>query len=206
MSAVHSIGAALLLAAVAASAPAQTPAAPPAPARPAAPAQPATPPQLPAPAAPATPAQPAFDVQVVTAPAVHAIVLPMKGSYMQHPDAFGRLGTFLTGHNVKPEGPIFARYYSDPSVGEANLVWEVGIAVPAGTTAEAPFEVKDIPSALTAVHAHQGALEELGSAWGTMIQWVTTNGYQMAGPPTQVFKGDMMSGPPQVEMQVPVAK
>ena len=197
MSVVHSIGAALLLAAVAAGASAQTPAAPPAPAKPAAPAQPA---------APAAPAQPAFDVQVVTAPAVHAIVLPMKGSYMQHPEAFGRLGTFLTGHNVKPGGAMFARYYSDPSVGEANLVWEVGVAVPAGTTAEAPFEVKDIPSTLTAVHAHEGALEELGSAWGTMIQWVTANGYQMAGPPTQVFKGDMMSGPPQVEMQVPVTK
>ena len=162
--------------------------------------------QSPAAAAPPPQAKPAFEVQVATVEAIHAVVLPMKGSYMQHPDAFGRLGTFLTGHNVKPEGPIFARYYSDPSVGEANLVWEVGIAVPAGTTAEAPFEVKDIPSALTAVHAHQGALEELGSAWGTMIQWVTTNGYQMAGPPTQVFKGDMMSGPPQVEMQVPVAK
>ena len=39
-----------------------------------------------------------------------------------------------------------------------------------------------------------------------MIQWVTTNGYQPAGPATQVFKGDMMSGPPQVEMQMPVAK
>lgn len=204
MSAVHSIGAALLLAAVAASASAQTPAAPPAPAKPAAPAQPAAPAPPAQPAAP--PAQSAFDVQVVTTPAIHAIVLPMKGSYQQHPEAFGRLGTFLSGRNVKPEGPIFGRYYSDPSVGEANLVWEVGVAVPAGTTAEAPFEVKDIPSALTAVHAHQGALEELGSAWGTMIQWVTTNGYRVAGPPTQVFKGDMMSGPPQIEMQVPVAK
>jgi DNA gyrase inhibitor GyrI len=197
MSVVHSIGAAVLLAAVAAGASAQTPAAPPAPAKPAAPAQPA---------APAAPAQPAFDVQVVAAPAVHAIVLPMKGSYMQHPEAFGRLGTFLTGHNVKPGGAMFARYYSDPSVGEANLVWEVGVAVPAGTTAEAPFEVKDIPAATTAVHAHQGALEDLGPAWGSFVQWVISNGYQPAGPATQVFKGDMMSGPPQVEMQMAIAK
>ena len=65
---------------------------------------------------------------MVTAPAAHAIVLPMKGSYMQHPDAFGRLMGAVSTRGLTPAGPIFARYFSDPSVGEANLVWEVGCA------------------------------------------------------------------------------
>jgi len=184
MSARHSIGALVLLGALAVSAAAQTPATP---------------------AQPATPA-PAFDVQVITTPAVHAVMLPMKGSYLQHQAAFERLGAFLSGRGVNPTGPIFGRYFSDPSVGEANLVWEVGIPVPAGTTAEAPFEVKDIPATLVAVHTHQGALEELGTAWGSMIQWVMTNGYQPVGPATQVYKGDMAAGPLQVEMQFAVQK
>jgi effector-binding domain-containing protein len=166
-----------------------------------------TPPAAPAkPAAPAPPAAPAFEVRVVTAPAAHAIVLPMKGSYMQHPDAFGRLMGAVSTRGLTPAGPIFARYFSDPSTPEADLAWEVGVPVAAGATAEAPFEAKDIPATLVAVHTHQGAMEELGTAWGSMIQWVMSNGYQPVGPATQVFKGDMTAGMPQVEMQLPVQK
>jgi effector-binding domain-containing protein len=167
---------------------------------------PAAPAAPPAPAVPAVPAAPAFDVKVVDVPAVHAVVLPMKGSYMQHPDAFQRLGVFVSSRGLKAEGPIFGRYFSDPSVGEANLVWEVGIPVSGDAKAEPPFEVKDIPASLTAVHVHGGAMDELGNAWAAFVQWVMTNGYQPAGPATQVFKGDMTAGEPQVEMRLPVQK
>jgi hypothetical protein len=61
-------------------------------------------------------------VQVKDIEAAHAVVLPMKGSYMQHPDALGRLGGYLGGRGITPSGPPFGRYFSDPSVGEANLV------------------------------------------------------------------------------------
>ena len=193
MSSRSSIAALVLLAAANAAVAAQTP-----PASPAAPAAPAVPP----PSAPA----PAFEVRVVTAPAQHAIVLPMKGSYLQHPDAFGRLMGAVSAKGLAPAGPIFARYFSDPSTPEADLVWEVGVPVAAGATAEAPFEAKDIPQAQVAVHVHEGPMEALGAAWGSMIQWITTNGYQPAGPPAQVFKGDMSAGMPQVEMQMPVQK
>jgi effector-binding domain-containing protein len=197
MSAVHSIGVALALTALAAGASAQTPAAPAQPAKPVAPA---------APAAPAPPAAPAFDVKVVDMPAVRAVVLPMKGSYMQHPDAFQRLGVFVSSRGLKADGPIFGRYFSDPSVGEANLVWEVGIPVSGEVKAETPFEVKEIPASLTAVHVYEGSMEEIGNAWGAFVQWVMTNGYTPAGPATQLFKGDMTAGEPQVEMRLPVRK
>jgi hypothetical protein len=95
---------------------------------------------------PAAPAAP--ETEVVQTEAIHAVVLPMKGSYMQHPQAFERLGSFLAGQGVTPTAPPFARYFSDPSVGEANLEWEVGFPGPADLTAEAPFEIKDIPATL----------------------------------------------------------
>jgi DNA gyrase inhibitor GyrI len=148
MSITRSIGALAVLAGLAVGASAQQPAAPPA-------------------AAP--PAKPAFDVQVTTVAAVHAVVLPMKGSYMQHPDAFARLGGYLSGRGVTPSGPAFGRYFSDPAVGEANLVWEIGFPVPAGVTVEAPFEIRDLPAASCAVHVHRGPMEELGPAWGSLI-------------------------------------
>jgi effector-binding domain-containing protein len=149
-------------------------------------------------------AKPAPDIKVVTTEPIHALVLPMKGSYSQHPTAFQRLGSSLAGRNVAPLGPAFGRYFSDPAVGEENLVWEVGFPVPAGVTAEAPFEIKDVPATLAAVHVHRGPMEELGTAWTELVQWAFANGYQPQVPAVQVFLGE----PPafQVEMRLPVQK
>jgi effector-binding domain-containing protein len=157
------------------------------------------------PPAAAPPAKPAFEVQVTTVEAVHAVVLPMKGSYMQHPDAFARLGGYLSGRGVMPSGPPFGRYFSDPAVGEANLVWEIGFPVPAGVTVEAPFEIRDLPAAPYAVHVHRGPMEDLGPAWGSLIGWVMGNGYQPVLPAMQVFKGDLAAAP-EVEMRIAVQK
>lgn len=184
MSVTRSIGALALLTGLAVSASAQPP---------------------PAPPAAAPPAKPAFEVQVTTVEAVHAVVLPMKGAYMQHPDAFARLGGYLSGRGVTPSGPPFGRYFSDPAVGEANLVWEIGFPVPAGVTVEAPFEIRDLPAAPYAVHVHRGPMEDLGPAWGSLIAWVMGNGYQPVLPAMQVFKGDLAAAP-EVEMRIAVQK
>jgi effector-binding domain-containing protein len=135
--------------------------------------------------------------------AVHAVVLPMKGSYMQHPEAFGKLGGYLAGRSIVPSGPTFGRYFSDPSVGEANLVWEIGMPVPAAvTTAEAPYEIRDLPAGSYAVHAYRGPMEEIGAAWGSLIEWVMSNGYQPVLPAMQIFRGDMTSS---FEMELRIA-
>jgi effector-binding domain-containing protein len=156
------------------------------------------------PPAPAPEPKPAPDIRVITTEPIHALTLWMKGSYAQHQSAFERLGAFLSGRGVAPAGAPFARYFSDPSVGEANLVWEVGFPVPAGVTAEAPFEIKDLPGTLAAVKVHRGPYEELATAWPGLVQWVLSNGYQPSGPPVQVFQGDPFA--PQVEMRLPVQK
>jgi DNA gyrase inhibitor GyrI len=198
MSPARSTGIFMLLAALAATTAAQQSANP---APQPKPAQPAAEPQAPAPQP-----KPAFEAKVVTTEAIHAVVLPMKGSYSQHPEAFARLAGFLSAHGVTPTGAPFGLYYSDPSVGEENLVWEIGFPVPAGVTAEAPFEIKDIPAALSAVHVHKGPMEELGNAWGEMMQWVFGNGYQPSVPAIQIFKGDLQAGAGEVEMRVAVQK
>jgi effector-binding domain-containing protein len=184
MSRVCSIGTLVALVALAASARAQQPSAP---------------------AAPAAPAKPAFDVELKTTQARHVVVLPVKGSYMQHPDAFGKLGGYLAGKKITPTGPAFGRYFSAPTVAEADLVWEVGFPVPAGVSVEPPYEIKDLPAELSAIHVHKGPLEELGPAWGSMMEWVIGKGYQPQSPVMQVFNGDMMSST-EVEMIVGLKK
>jgi len=200
MSIARSIGALVLFAALAVGVSAQQPPAPPPPPAPPAPAAPPADPAPPAP--PAPPAAPAFAVQVTNVEAVHAVVLPMKGSYMQHPDALGRLGGYLSGRGITPSGPAFGRYFSDPSVGEANLVWEIGFPIPAGVTVEAPFEIRDLPAAPYAVHVFKGSMDQIGSAWGSLIEWVMSNGYQPILPAMQVFKGDASTA---LEMELRIA-
>jgi effector-binding domain-containing protein len=167
----------------------------------AAPAQAAPAATTPAPAA----TTPAPEIKVVTTEPIHALVLPMKGSYTQHPEAFARLAAFFAGHGKAPAGVPFGVYYSDPAVGEANLVWEVGFPVAAGVTAEAPFVIKDIPGALTAVLVYKGPLEELAGGWSSLIQWTFANGYVPSGFAMQLFQGDPVASP-QLELRIPVQK
>jgi effector-binding domain-containing protein len=156
-------------------------------------------------APPPSAAQPAkaIEFKVVTVPAIHAVVLPMKGSYGQHPAAFERVDAFLSSHDLSRAQPLFARYHNDPSAGEANLVWEVGSPVPAGVTAAPPFEIKDIPAGLAVVHVHKGSYEELGAVWSAMVQWAVANHHQPSGPTVQVFNSLM---PPEIELRLPVRK
>ena len=81
-------------------------------------------------------------------------------------------------------------------------MWEIAFPVAAGVTVEAQFEVKDLPATLAAVHVHKGSMEEIGTAWGNLVQWAMTNGYTPAMPAMQVFKGDMSAGG-EVELHCP---
>jgi effector-binding domain-containing protein len=145
------------------------------------------------------------EIRVVTTAPIHALVLPMKGSYAQHEAAFQRLAAFLGKRGAQPTGAPFGLYHSDPSVGEANLVWEVGLPVAASVTAEAPFAVKDIPGASAAVLVHKGPHEELGQAWPRLIEWVFANGHTPIGPAIQIYQGDPVVNP-QVELRMPIAE
>ena len=191
---------ALCAAVVASAAPPAPPATAP---KPAPPAQPVAPAAQPAPAAPAPAAAP--ELKVITTEPAHVVVLPMKGSYQQHPAAFEQLGGFLASKGLTPAGPPFAHYFSDPtSTPEADLAWEVGFPVAAAAKVDAPYEAREVPATLTAVREFDGPMEELGNAWPAFIGAVLSSGYQIAGPAAQVFKGDM--GSMRVEMRIPVQK
>jgi effector-binding domain-containing protein len=57
-------------------------------------------------------------------------------------------------------------------------------------------------AALCATHVHRGPIEELGTAWGSLAEWVISQGYQPLVPAMQRFKEDMS----EVEMLMPVKK
>ena len=134
----------------------------------------------------ATPAAPA--VVLKTLEAVHALVIPMKGSYMQHPDAFGRLFGQLQASGITPVGPPFGRYLNDATqVPEADLQWEVGVPVGPEAKASPPLEVRDIPAGPAATLTYLGPPEGMAQAWQQIAQWIGANGYRPAGPALVVF-------------------
>ena len=149
-------------------------------------------------------------VVVKTTDAIHALVLPMKGSYMQHEEAFGRIAMHLGALGQSPAGPPFGRYFNSPaSVSEAELAWEIGFPVGAEVKAPAPFEIKDIPGTLSAVLINDGPYESSAGAWGTLMQWIVANGYRPAGASMQIYLGDpSQSGAsgPRTELRMPVEK
>jgi uncharacterized protein (TIGR02246 family) len=127
-----------------------------------------------------------------------AIVLPMTGSFSQTSEAIGRIGASLGG---PPAGPPFARYFNSPeSVSEAELKWEVGFPVPKGTTATAPFEVRDFPAETVAFAVVAGPYEA-SRPWPQFVQWAIEQGYQIVGPAMEIW----MDGP-KTEMRIAVRK
>jgi AraC family transcriptional regulator len=185
----------------------QTPPVPPPPAEPAVPAPPPTEPAVPVPPVPPAPAatSPA-GVVVTNVEPMLAIVLPMKGSYMQHGDAFQRLGEALGTYSLVPVGPPFGRYFDTPdTVAEDQLTWEVGFPVGQKAEVAAPFEMKEIPGGLMAVGKGVGPYEtSVQDTFMNVINWVPANGYQPTGAPVALFAGSPMD--PSCEVRVPVQK
>ena len=188
-----------LAASVALAAAPQTPKAPAAPAPPSAPV---------APTAPAPPAAPTpLPVVVKNVDAIHALVLPMKGSYAQHGEAFGRLFGQAGSQGATPLGPPFGRYFNSMgTVAEADLLWEIGFPVGPDVKSSAPFEIKDIAAGLTATLVYQGPSGSVGDVGYRFAQWVDANGYRSTGAMMMVFSGPMDPQTMSAELRIPVEK
>ena len=137
-----------------------------------------------------------------------AVVLPMRGSYAQTNDALRRVRLYLTGKGVRSAADRFGRYFSDPQqAGEADLRWEVGYAVPAGTPVEPPFEIRNYPREAVAFAVVQGPYTEGDHCWPEFFRKILASGYQPYGPGMAIWRGSSKGvGPeaPQTEVRVVV--
>lgn len=121
--------------------------------------------------------------------------LPMRGSYDQTPEAFGRLYGWIDAHGLKPKGMPAAIYFniaSDPS-GE-DAVWEVQSPI-AGELAEAaPDEtgigIKETPAMTVLSSVHKGPYDSVLPTYQAMWDWIEDNGYELAGPPMERYLND----------------
>jgi signal transduction histidine kinase len=137
-----------------------------------------------------------------------AVVLPMRGAYSQTNETLRRVRLHLTSKGVAFAPDRFGRYFSDPQQArEADLRWEVGYAVPPGTQADLPFEIRNYPSETVAFAIVQGPYAEGDHCWPEFFRRILASGYQPYGPGMAIWRGNSrLAGAegPQTELRVVV--
>ena len=130
-----------------------------------------------------------------------AVVVSMRGSYLQARAAVMAVESHLRVIGVTPAGPPFGRF-------ESEQHWDAGYPVPSGTRVEAPFDLVTLPAGPVASLVVSGPWgQDSANRWASMLRWVVESGFVPAGPPIEVWSGE--DGQPQTqstEMRIAVAK
>jgi anti-sigma regulatory factor (Ser/Thr protein kinase) len=149
-----------------------------------------------------------LSVEIKTVEPWSAVVLPMRGPYSQTADALRRVSDHLRSRGIATDRVRFGRYFSDPRDGrEADLEWEVGLAVPEGTRVEAPFVLRSYPRETVASTILHGPFVENSRHWPEFLRTVVASGHQPIGPGQEIWRGSPLRAGaygPQTELRVPV--
>lgn len=124
---------------------------------------------------------------------------------------FGKLVKWSSETGVKPAGPPFALYFEDPTTTEpVKLTAKVAYPVQGEVKVTEYVVVEEVPAMSAVTLQYEGPYEESNNAWMRVIEWTKVQGYEMAGPPVEVY----LKGPMDVkesthyltEIRVPVRK
>jgi hypothetical protein len=137
--------------------------------------------------------------EIKQAEALTAVVVRMKGSFLQAGAVVGAVESHLKEMGVTPAGPAFGRFGSEQD-------WDAGYPVPSGTrVVKAPFQTVTLPATTVASATVPGAWgQDSGSRWATFLKWVVEHGYVPAGPPMEFWSGEARTQ--STEMRLAVRK
>jgi DNA-binding transcriptional MerR regulator len=117
--------------------------------------------------------------------------------------------------NSLPLGPSMSIYYNEGFTRE-NIDTECSFIIPDSDAADlprpnAPIEVRQLDSVplMASTIAVEDFYKKPGGllpAYNALAQWIEANGYQIAGPPRELFYGSAEHGDLTAEVQFPVEK
>jgi AraC family transcriptional regulator len=150
-------------------------------------------------------------VQIRTADPFFYAALEMKGNYNQMEAAFGQFFGEVGKQGLGMNMPFGVYYNSPATTPEADLKWDVGMALSDSAAVQAPLTVKKWGYTQTGNLIYEGPFSEIGSVYGKLFGWLGANGYDTIGPimekyfgpPAPDDKGQMCG---KVEITVPVMK
>lgn len=101
--------------------------------------------------------------------------------------------------------------WHDPEYREANVDAEAGFYLYRPVEATDGIRVHELPSCTAASIMHNGAYRRLSEAYNALLRWVSDNGYEVAGPPRELYIHCTLPVRPDdesyvTEIQVPVSK
>lgn len=162
---------------------------------------------------------PAYEVTLkpvdkLTIAAIREVVPAIEQMPQRCSEMFDTIARWMQANNL-PFGPSLSIYYNEGFTRE-DIDTECAFIIPdpgAAKTArpEAPIEVRQIEAVplVASTIATDGFYKKAGGllpAYNALAQWIEENGYQIAGPPRELFYGSAERGDLTAEVQYPVEK
>jgi len=125
--------------------------------------------------------------------------------------AFSEAMQAMSEQGLHPAGPPFARYRfldqdGEPGPAEGGAVEldvEAGFPVPGSITPAGRVEPATLPGGHVATTMHVGAYADLGSAYDAAQQFLTDEGYEVAGAPWECYLDEPGVREPRTEVFMP---
>ena len=138
-------------------------------------------------------------VKIEKRKAVRVAYLQHIGSYGNIPfdKMIGQLYDWAKRNKVMPGFYPMGIYLSDPKTTppEKNIT-EIAISFKGDARPDGDIKIKDLPEMTVATYSHKGPSSEYQKSYSILGEWIVENGYQMHGPPIEIYskKPEMVDG------------
>ena len=140
--------------------------------------------------------------------AMTAVVVPAHSSYAKAKAAMHQVESRLKDLGAISVGPRIMQY-------ESATQWSAGCLVQSHTQVDAPLRRIEIPAGPIASVVVKGPWgqdfntqwgHDPGSRWASFIMWIGRQGYVLAGPPTEIWFGNVRQSTQTTEMRIAVRR
>jgi DNA-binding transcriptional MerR regulator len=153
-------------------------------------------------------------VEKLTVAAIRETVPTLEQMPQRCSEMFDAIERWIRANSL-PLGPSMSIYYNEGFTRE-NIDTECSFIIPDSEAADlprpdAPMEVRQLERIplMASTIATDGFYKKPGGllpAYNALAQWIEANGYQIAGPPRELFYGSAEKGDLTAEVQFPVEK
>jgi len=166
------------------------------------------------------PELPQFAIKVKTTEPLTVAYKKFTGPFRKIPEAIREVRRWIRRQELVSLGLIMGEYYTNPAeVDSSQLEWAIMIPLvePAQglkVEEEGGVVVRALAPVQVAYTYHRGPHHTVGAAYRRLFQWIQDQGYQVTGPPREIYwtppvrprRGVRMERVPLTEVQVPVKK
>jgi len=138
-----------------------------------------------------------------------------QGPYSGVGSAIEKVKKWIKEVGLTPQGPPIAVYHNSPhEVPPESLLTEVqwpvkGAKLDSLKKLEGEVKIKDVPATEVAYTIHTGGYEKVSLIYQGLIEWIIGHGYQIIGPPQEVYLTDLTTTPVEkwrTEIRFPIIK